>query len=475
MDHFPWSVPPSSRSCLGQLFGSFPVRFAPGPRSKIAPPARSSKSQYPLLPHLLLLFEPTFNLKEHPNSYPNLALAARRHDAIIEEIDVIERIAKQPAVAAHSTDTELRAIFLAVKRTITFRHFLEHLGYSQADTTCHHEDNQPSIDIVSANKVTSRVRHIHISTFAPNPLQAPYFIVTSIGFEASTFAQIPPLLEYFPFQKPVPPDDEYYKFALPTGASSTSSYVDPTIPLPAGTQATDSNGNPDDQGLFALANNMTINLGKIQKTKHDLQQLSGDDIPSIRDFYHGIRIKAPSKLEQSDLQASTDTIDNRIDSSDSTLQLSTDIDNCINDGTSEFTGDVPGIKIATTSPFKLKPVETVSPADFSKFLLPAHTSATGSYVDHKIPLQDGLFPFANHTISDVGRFFMKNLKDLPACGNDPPLLDRCFDFIGGLRFTPKDFFSLLVCTSADNSIGLPPEQGLFSFVNHTQFLTSADL
>eukprot|EP00978_Attheya_sp_CCMP212_P045225 scaffold338241_cov39-Attheya_sp.AAC.1 len=73
------------------------------------------------------------------------------------------KIGKQPAVSAYSTDAELRAMFLAVKRTITFRHFLEHLGYSQAEPTCHHEDNQPSIDIVSANKeVTSRVQHIHI-------------------------------------------------------------------------------------------------------------------------------------------------------------------------------------------------------------------------------------------------------------------------------------------------------------------------
>eukprot|EP00978_Attheya_sp_CCMP212_P030785 scaffold114436_cov52-Attheya_sp.AAC.1 len=56
---------------------------------------------------------------------------------------------------------------------------------------------------------------------------------------------------------------------------------------------------------------------------------------------------------------------------------------------------------------------------------------------------------------------------MQSSGDDPPLLDRPFDFISGLRFIPKDFFSLLVCTSADNSTGLPPEQGLFSFVNHT--------
>jgi hypothetical protein len=72
------------------------------------------------------------------------------------------KIGKQPAVAAHSTDAELRAMFTATKRTITFRNFIEHYGYNLPEPTRHHEDNQPSIDIVAANKVTSRVRHIHI-------------------------------------------------------------------------------------------------------------------------------------------------------------------------------------------------------------------------------------------------------------------------------------------------------------------------
>eukprot|EP00978_Attheya_sp_CCMP212_P024998 scaffold79572_cov67-Attheya_sp.AAC.2 len=55
-----------------------------------------------------------------------------------------------------------------------------------------------------------------------------------------------------------------------------------------------------------------------------------------------------------------------------------------------------------------------------------------------------------------------------ACGDDPPaLLDRFFDFLDCPRFTPKDFFPLLVCTSADESTGLLPEQGLFPFANHT--------
>eukprot|EP00978_Attheya_sp_CCMP212_P009673 scaffold23018_cov55-Attheya_sp.AAC.1 len=91
-------------------------------------------------------------------------------------------------------------------------------------------------------------------------------------------------------QKPVPPDEYYYKFVLPgAGASSTSSYVDPTTPRPAGTHATDPNGNPNDQGLFALANNLTVDIGKFHKIMHYLQ-LGGDDILSICNFYHGIRM-----------------------------------------------------------------------------------------------------------------------------------------------------------------------------------------
>eukprot|EP00978_Attheya_sp_CCMP212_P045982 scaffold368430_cov59-Attheya_sp.AAC.1 len=135
---------------------------------------------------------------------PRCRISSRPHRLMINfsmlyGVAVSWKIGKQFAVAAHSTNAELCAMFLAVKRTITVRHCLGHLGYSQADLTHHHEDNQPSIDIVSANKVTSRVRHIHTPTFAPNPLQAPYFIATSIGFEVPALAQIPPYLIIFLF------------------------------------------------------------------------------------------------------------------------------------------------------------------------------------------------------------------------------------------------------------------------------------
>eukprot|EP00978_Attheya_sp_CCMP212_P004070 scaffold8789_cov35-Attheya_sp.AAC.1 len=114
--------------------------------------------------------------------------------------------------------------------------------------------------------------------------------------------------------------------------------------------------------------------------------------------------------------------------------------------------DFPRFSCYIGTPTNLQP--TVSPADFFKLLLHAHTSDTDSYVNHNIVCisadddltgllpEQGLFPFTNHTISDVGSF-MKNLKDLPSCGDDPPLLDRFFDFLDVLRFAPKDFFSIL--------------------------------
>jgi hypothetical protein len=88
------------------------------------------------------------------------SMAAMFHFLFVVVVDW--KIGKQPAPAAHSTDAELRSIYTAVKKTIGALEFLMHLGYAPPAPTCHHEDNQPSIDIISANQVTSRVRHIHI-------------------------------------------------------------------------------------------------------------------------------------------------------------------------------------------------------------------------------------------------------------------------------------------------------------------------
>jgi hypothetical protein len=91
-------------------------------------------------------------------------------------------------------------------------------------------------------------------------------------------------------QRKVSPD-EYYKFVLPAGGSNTSSYVDVNSPLPNGTSTSnDPNGTgTQENGLFALSSNTTIDLSKFMKTLDDLQ-LAGDDVLSLRDFYHGLRM-----------------------------------------------------------------------------------------------------------------------------------------------------------------------------------------
>eukprot|EP00978_Attheya_sp_CCMP212_P030282 scaffold110730_cov59-Attheya_sp.AAC.5 len=45
------------------------------------------------------------------------------------------KILKQPTAAAHSTDAELHAMFMAMKCTITFHNFIDHLGYLLPDPT----------------------------------------------------------------------------------------------------------------------------------------------------------------------------------------------------------------------------------------------------------------------------------------------------------------------------------------------------
>jgi hypothetical protein len=289
-------------------------------------------------------------------------------------------------------------------------------------------------------------------------------------------------------QKPVPPD-ECYKFVLPVGASDTDSYVDHNILLT----------NQVQSDLKTFTDEID---NRIDGSDSTLQLLTDNGIDEVythvtSDFTGDIPV-SPSKLEpvvalvQSDLKTSTDAIDNRIDGSDSNLQLS--MDNCVDEVytqvTSDFTGDIP------VSPSKLEPVvalpttppspltenmdfprfscymgtptnlqPTVSPADCSKFLLHARTSDTDSYVNHNIicisddddstglpPEEQGLFPFANHAISDVGSF-MKNLKDLPACGDDPPLQDQFLIFLAVFgsptRISSLFWFAISLMTRLD--------------------------
>ena len=69
---------------------------------------------------------------------------------------------KQLAIATSTTDAETRSLFTGLKKILTFRNFLSHLGFPEQDPTTIFEDNQGTSDIVNAGRLTPRVKHIDI-------------------------------------------------------------------------------------------------------------------------------------------------------------------------------------------------------------------------------------------------------------------------------------------------------------------------
>jgi hypothetical protein len=72
------------------------------------------------------------------------------------------QMGKQSCIAAHSTDAEIRAFFTAMLQNRYFRPILEYLRIPLRDPTVIWEDNQPAIDIMTANQITSRVKHMAV-------------------------------------------------------------------------------------------------------------------------------------------------------------------------------------------------------------------------------------------------------------------------------------------------------------------------
>ena len=73
----------------------------------------------------------------------------------------------QPTVALHSTDSEIRGFYAGVKIIDYLRPLLAALGApvhiaTPTGATPGYEDNQPTIDVIKAGKVTSRVKHIAV-------------------------------------------------------------------------------------------------------------------------------------------------------------------------------------------------------------------------------------------------------------------------------------------------------------------------
>ena len=74
------------------------------------------------------------------------------------------KIGKQKFVALHSTDSEIRGTFSGVKRGANIQDITEFLGFPKKHIypTPVYGDSQPCIDILQANTVTSRVKHIAV-------------------------------------------------------------------------------------------------------------------------------------------------------------------------------------------------------------------------------------------------------------------------------------------------------------------------
>lgn len=71
---------------------------------------------------------------------------------------------QQRVIALHSTDSETRCVFSAVKRGLFIQNVAQFIGIPLDDLrpTQIFEDSQPCIDICEANQVTSRVKHIAV-------------------------------------------------------------------------------------------------------------------------------------------------------------------------------------------------------------------------------------------------------------------------------------------------------------------------
>jgi hypothetical protein len=228
---------------------------------------------------------------ESPIVHPEFNSPNSRHKS-----DETEEDQKPPAIASRSTDDK-------------FDDIMKIMMSLQADLRQSHnrlDDLDGHLGTIDSNLevIDNSVTHLKLDVHAIENIQADEEKASSRRQARSSSGDAPSREENrsdFPrfsgyigtrtsLQHKVSPE-EYYKFVLPAGGNSTSSYVNVTQPIPNGTSTShDSTGNgTQEHGLFALSSNTTIDLGKFMKTLDDLQ-LAGDDVLSLRDFYHGLRM-----------------------------------------------------------------------------------------------------------------------------------------------------------------------------------------
>ena len=84
----------------------------------------------------------------------------------------------QPAYVSHYTDSEVRTFYIATKMIKWPQPILQNLGFQFSDIpTPICEDIQPKIDIIKANHITSRIKHI----YAPFHYVHEIYVLITIG------------------------------------------------------------------------------------------------------------------------------------------------------------------------------------------------------------------------------------------------------------------------------------------------------
>jgi len=94
------------------------------------------------------------------------------------------KMEQQKVVALHSTDSETRGVFAGTKRGLTLQAIAEFLGFPNKNIypTPIYEDSQPCIDILQANTVTTRVKHIAVPIhFIHHQIAMKKFTMVKIG------------------------------------------------------------------------------------------------------------------------------------------------------------------------------------------------------------------------------------------------------------------------------------------------------
>ena len=149
--------------CLTRIFQylatypNVPIIYPKQPISTLSPIACFHQQKKMTLPHILSQFIDS-----------NYATDLTDRKSVSSDIIMLGAVAvswkvnKDMTIASSTTDAETRAAFKGVKRLITIRNFLVHLGFPINYPSPVFEDNKGTFDLIQAGRNTPRVKHIDI-------------------------------------------------------------------------------------------------------------------------------------------------------------------------------------------------------------------------------------------------------------------------------------------------------------------------